>query len=102
MFRVLYLLQNLDFHLYFLYNKRIDVIISTLDLSSSLTTFEEVSSLLSHATHVKKCKAVCTVCGQDASYTMRKEYFSDTSLIHVGGNGIYEERCLKPHAGIAF
>lgn len=88
--------------LYFLYNKRIDVIISTLDLSSSLTTFEEVSNLLSHATHVKKCKAVCTVCGQDASYTMRKEEFSDTSLIHVGGDDIYEARCLKHHAGIAF
>ena len=78
------------------------MIISTLDLSSSLTTFEEVSSLLSHGTHVKKCKAVCTVCGQDATYTMRKEEFRDTSLIHVGGDDIYEARCLKHHAGIVF
>ena len=91
-----------DACLHFFYNSRIDVIVSTLDMSSSLTQFEEVSRLMSHATHVKKCKAVCTVCGQDASYTMRKEEFNDTSLIHVGGDDIYEARCLKHHSGITF
>jgi len=86
----------------FIYEKRIDVIISSLDLSSSLSEFTEISTLLCHATHVKKCKAVCTVCGEDASYTMRKEEFTDTSLIHVGGDDIYEARCLKHHAGFIF
>ena len=81
------------------YDKRLDILISTLDMSSSLSEFEEISTLLSHATLIKKCKAVCTVCGEDASYTMRKEKYSNTSLIHVGGNDIYEARCLKHHAG---
>jgi thymidine kinase len=85
--------------LHFLYNKRIDIIISTLDMSSSLSTFDEVITLLGHATHVKKCKAVCTICGEDASYTMRKEEFNNTSLIHIGGNEIYEARCLRHHSG---
>lgn len=80
------------------YSKRIDILISTLDMSSSLREFEEVSKLLGHATNIKKCKAVCTTCGEDASYTMRKEEYSNTSLIHVGGNDIYEARCLKHHA----
>ena len=34
----------------FFYDKRIDVLVSTLDLSSSLSSFEEVSTLLGHAT----------------------------------------------------
>ena len=84
------------------YNKRVDILISTLDMSSSMTTFQEVSTLLGHATHVKKCKAVCTICGADASYTMRKEEYSDSGLIHVGGDDIYEARCLKHHSGINF
>ena len=86
----------------FFYNKRIDVLVSTLDMSSSMTLFQEVSTLLGHATMVKKCKAVCTICGDDASYTMRKEEFSNTDLIQVGGDDIYEARCLKHHSGINF
>ena len=86
--------------LHFFYNKRIDVVISTLDLSSSLNDFPEVSTLLGHATKIKKCKAVCTVCGEDASYTMRKEEYSNSNLIQVGGDDMYEARCLKHHSDI--
>jgi thymidine kinase len=84
----------------FFYDKRIDVLVSTLDLSSSLSPFEEVCTLLGHATKVKKCKAVCTVCGEDASYTIRKEEFCDSNLIQVGGDDMYEARCLKHHSNI--
>ncbi len=84
----------------FFYDKRIDVLVSTLDLSSSLSSFEEVSTLLGHATKIKKCKAVCTVCGEDASYTMRKHEFSDSEVIQVGGEDMYEARCLKHHSNI--
>ena len=84
----------------FFYDKRIDVLVSTLDLSSSLSSFEEVCTLLGHATKIKKCKAVCTVCGSDASYTMRKNEFSDSNLIQVGGEDMYEARCLKHHSNI--
>ena len=41
------------------YNKKIDILVSTIDISASLIPFDEVSALLSHATHIKKCKAVC-------------------------------------------
>ena len=71
-----------------------------LELSSSLNDFSEVSKLLGHATKIKKCKAVCTVCGEDASYTLRKEEFSNSSLIQVGGEDMYEARCLKHHSDI--
>ena len=84
----------------FLYGFRIDVLVSTLDMSSSLIAFDEVSTLLSHATHIKKCKAVCTVCGTDASYTMRKEEYSNTNMIQVGGQDMYEARCLAHHSDI--
>lgn len=86
--------------LHFFYKKRIDVLVATLDLSSSLNDFSEVSKLLGHATKIKKCKAVCTVCGEDASYTLRKEEFSNSSLIQVGGEDMYEARCLKHHSDI--
>ena len=88
--------------LHYLYDKRITILVSTLDLSSSLSTFDEVATLLSHATSVKKCKAVCTICGEDASYTLRKEHFNNTELIHVGGSDIYESRCLRHQSGISF
>lgn len=80
------------------YHNRVTILVSTLDLSSSMSEFEEVSTLLSHATHIKKCKAVCTICGENASYTMKKEEFNNTSVIHVGGSDIYEARCLSHHS----
>ena len=84
-----------------LYEKNVDILVSTIDISASLVPFEDISSLLCHATHVKKCKAVCTVCGEDASYTLRK--FSIDSLdeqIRGGGSDLYEPRCLKHHSNI--
>jgi len=96
-----FMIDNIaDTCLNFLYNKRIDVLISSLDMSSSMTAFDEISTLLGHATHIKKCKAVCTVCGEDASYTMRKNEYVNTDLIQIGGRDIYEARCLKHHANI--
>lgn len=96
-----FMIDNIsDVCLELLYEKRINILVSTLDMSSSLTPFDEVLKLLGHATHVKKCKAVCTVCGEDASYTMRKEEYSNTELIHIGSDDIYEARCLKHHANI--
>jgi thymidine kinase len=83
------------------YNNKIDVLISSIDISASLVPFEEVAILLSHATHIKKCKAVCTACGADASYTLRKFSIDNKSdQIRVGGNDLYEPRCLKHHSGI--
>ena len=86
----------------FLYNKKIDVLISSIDMSSSLKSFEEIARLMCHATHIKKCKAVCTVCGDDASYTTRKQSSGVKKEIQVGGADMYEARCLKHHTEIEF
>ena len=84
------------------YNKKIDILVSTIDISASLIPFDEVSALLSHATHIKKCKAVCTVCGEDATYTLRKFNIENReSQIRVGGTDLYEPRCLKHHSDIS-
>ena len=84
------------------YSRKIDMLISTIDISASLIPFDEVSALLSHATHIKKCKAVCTVCGEDATYTLRKFTIDSTEeQIRVGGTDLYEPRCLKHHSDIS-
>lgn len=83
-----------------IYTHKIDVLISSIDISASLNDFDEISKLMCHATHVKKCKAVCTVCGDDASYTMRKFDQTIEDEIQVGGEDMYEARCLTHHAGL--
>jgi thymidine kinase len=82
------------------YNQKIDVLVSSIDMSASLIAFDEISKLMCHATHVKKCKSVCTVCGDDASYTMRKFSKNKEDEIQVGGEDMYEARCLDHHSGL--
>ena len=83
------------------YTYRVDVLVSSIDMSASKIPFASISNLLSHATLVKKCKAVCTICGDDASYTLRKfDLEKKGEQIRVGGSDLYEPRCLKHHASI--
>ena len=83
------------------YTYKIDVIVSSIDMSASKIPFKDISVLLSHATHIKKCRAVCTVCGADAPYTLRKfELNKNGEQIRVGGSDLYEPRCLKHHSNI--
>jgi len=85
------------------YRHKITVLVSSIDMSASRMQFQDISSLLSHATHIKKCKAVCTTCGEDASYTLRKfSINNDAGQIRVGGSDLYEPRCLKHHSDINF
>lgn len=73
----------------------IDVLVSSIELSYNLRPFEEVQKILPFATKIIKCTAVCTACGADAPYTHKKT-MSD-NLIEVGGQDIYEPRCLLHH-----
>ena len=83
------------------YTYKIDVLVSSIDMSASKIPFSDISELLSHATHIKKCKAVCTVCGTDAPYTLRKFELNDNGeQIRVGGSDLYEPRCLRHHSNI--
>ena len=80
------------------YTYKIDVIVSSIDMSASNLPFKDISEILSHATHVKKCKAVCTICGADASYTSRKFSLDEAEgQVRVGGSDLYEPRCLAHH-----
>ena len=82
--------------LVWLYQSGISVVFSALDLSYSCKPFKEVEKLLPWATYVKKCPAVCVVCGRDAFYTHKKQVSNDEE-IEVGGSELYEPRCRKCH-----
>ena len=71
------------------------VLVSSLDLSATLKPFGEVQKLLPWATKIKKCPAVCVVCGRDAYYTYKKD--KGLSEIAVGGADLYEPRCWYHH-----
>lgn len=76
-----------------------NVVVSTLDLSAQLTTFDELSKLLPWATSVTKCTAVCTMCGNDAQYTLKRRSNTgkNVNIIEIGGKDKYEPRCFKHH-----
>lgn len=71
------------------------IVVSTLDLSFAGRPFEEVTKIMPWATHLEKCTAICTVCGEDAPYTHKKA--DDNEEIVVGGAELYEPRCFAHH-----
>lgn len=78
-----------------LFKKGKTIIISSLDLSATLKPFKEIEKLMPWATKIKKCPAVCVVCGRDAYYTYKKN--KDLGEIAVGGSDLYEPRCWHHH-----
>lgn len=81
--------------LIWLFRHGTSVVVSTLDLSSSGKPFKEIEKMFPYATKIKKCPAVCTVCGADAYYTHRKTDNPDE--IAIGGHESYEPRCFNHH-----
>jgi len=80
-----------------LYKTGFTVLISSLQLSSDLKPFEEITKMLPWATRVEVCPAVCTICGADAYYTYKKDG-NFTGEIEVGGKEKYEPRCRTHHS----
>ena len=80
-----------------LYKSGFTILISSLQLSSDLKPFEEISKMLPWATRVEVCPAVCTICGADAYYTYKKDG-NFTDEIEVGGKELYEPRCAMNHS----
>ena len=62
-----------------------------LDLDYRGAPFGPMPELLAIADHVTKLKAVCTVCGEDASRTFRVVNSSEQVLL--GDASVYEARC---------
>ena len=71
--------------------KGYDVFVSGLDMDYMGRPFGIMPQLLAIADDVLKLKAVCVVCGADATHTFKKK--RDSLLIEVGGADIYEPRC---------
>jgi len=92
----LFMLDNVADTLVWFYNRGVDVVVATLDLSYACKPFDEVSRILPWATKVVKCPSACSVCGRDAFYTYRKidDVVGD---IVIGGKESYEPRCRAHH-----
>ena len=69
------------------------VIIAGLDMDYLGKPFGSIGALLSIADHVSKVKAVCSVCGQDATFSKRIVKNDDTVVI--GGADIYTAVCRE-------
>lgn len=93
----MFMIPGIAEHLIWLYKQDITVVVSTLDLSSRCSPFDEVVKILPWATKVKKSVSVCSVCQGDAHYTWRKAADIADQVIAVGGAEDYEPRCKAHH-----
>lgn len=91
-----FMIEGCDEAILKVYNSGISVLVSSIDLSSDLRPFSVVKNILPFATEVNKCTAVCTVCGEDASFTFKKSTITGAE-IEIGGAEIYEPRCWMHH-----
>lgn len=81
--------------LVWLYRNGINIVVASIDMSSQGKPFAEIEKMLPWATEIVKCSAVCTVCGEDAYYTYKKQ--TTEVEIQVGGSELYEPRCACCH-----
>lgn len=81
-----------DFIDYIIKNK-LTLIVSGLELDSSLKPFKNTEKLLPYATHIFKHKAVCVCCGNDATTSYCK--VNKITQEQIGGKEMYEPRCLQ-------
>ena len=77
-----------------IFSMGISVYVASIELSAHLHPFPEVHRLMSFATRVEKCTAVCQ-CGADAQLTMSKVGIVDR--LTIGGDESYEAACWRCH-----
>jgi len=70
------------------------VLVSSLQLSSDFTPYDEIQTMLPYATKVEICPAVCSTCAADAYYTKKIGGRKDHA-IEVGGAEMYQPKCLE-------
>lgn len=71
------------------------VIIAGLDQDFEGKPFGSMPDLMAIAEEVTKVRAICSVCGLDASRTQR--LVEDKAQVRVGGSDAYEARCRACH-----
>ena len=79
-----------------LYKSGYTILVSSLQLSSSLEPFPEMVKMMPWATRIEVCPAVCTISGADAFFTYKKGGSHDK--VEVGGKELYEPRCSVHHS----
>lgn len=79
-------IQGIAEVLIWLYRNGLNIAVATLDISNELKSFKEIEKILPWATHIEKCRAACTVCGEDANYTYKKVDIEQD---------LYEPRCFE-------
>lgn len=78
-----------------IFKKGTSVYVSSIELSANLKPFFEIERMMSFATRIEKCTAVCVSCGDDAALTHRR--VPSDEEISVGGADSYEPRCWACH-----
>lgn len=91
-----FMIPGIAQELIWMFRNGFSLIVSSLDMSSSLQPFEEITKIMPWATRVEKCSAVCNSCKQDAQYTYRKPDANQDQIL-VGGVETYEARCSNCH-----
>lgn len=71
------------------------VIVAGLDMDYRGVPFGPMPELLAIAEYAKKITAICSRCGESASYTQR--LVSSDQQVVVGATGLYEARCRRCH-----
>lgn len=73
------------------------IVIAGLDMDSMGVPFDNMARLMAYADGVTKLKAVCTKCGEDATFSQR---IGDVKYrIDVGSDDKYEARCRNCYEG---
>jgi thymidine kinase len=94
----LFMIQNGGSSCIELFKKGYDVYVSSIELNFLGEPFNEIKEIMPYCTHIVKCKAVCTICQEDARYTTKKEsLLAQSEILHVGGEETYEARCQLHH-----
>ena len=78
-----------------------DQVEPSIELNFLGEPFDEVSKIMPYCTQIVKCKAVCSICQEDARYTAKKTQFNldnSNKAIQVGGEETYEARCQLHHS----
>jgi len=81
--------------------KGLRVIIAGLDTDFRAEPFGPMPALMAKAEKVRKLRAICVVCGEEAARTQRlvngEPAKYDDPIVIVGADELYEARCRKHH-----
>lgn len=90
-----FMIEGIADALLYLFKLGKTIIVSSLQLSATGKSFDEIRDMMPYATKIEVCTAVCPLTGRDAYYTQRK--IDSLEEIEIGGAELYEPRCWEYH-----